>query len=60
MIKSPKYAVFFITKAKEPFKIKISNGHQCCRWFSKNDLNTIDYKQPFYKNLLKDILQPLL
>jgi 8-oxo-dGTP diphosphatase len=54
--KSPKYAVFFTAKVKEPYEVKISDEHQDYKWFSKKDLNTINYKQPFYKEVLKDAL----
>jgi len=54
--KSPKYAVFFTAKVQEPYEVKISDEHQDCQWFSKKDLDSIDYKQPFYKELLKSIL----
>jgi len=54
--KSPKYGVFFTAKAKMPYIVKISDEHQAYNWFSKNDLDSIDFKQPFYKDILKMVL----
>ena len=54
--KSPKYAVFFTAKVQEPFEVKISDEHQAYRWFSKDDISYIDYKQSFYKELLENML----
>ena len=51
-----KYGVFFIAKVKEPYKVKISSEHQNFKWFKKNDLDKIDFWQPFYKKMLKDNL----
>jgi len=49
---SPKYAVFFTAKVKEPYTVKISDEHQSYHWYSKKDLDSIDFKHDFYKDLL--------
>jgi 8-oxo-dGTP diphosphatase len=54
--KSPKYGVFFTAKVKEPSAVRISDEHQAYGWFSKSDLDSIDFKQPFYKELLEKVL----
>ena len=49
-----KYGVFFTAKVKEPYEVKISHEHQDFKWFKKTDLDSIDFWQPFYKNLIKE------
>ncbi len=51
-----KYCVFFITKAKEPYTVKISDEHQDFKWFKKSELDKIDFWQPFYKKMLEENL----
>ncbi len=52
-----KYGVFFVAKAKEPCTVKISGEHQNFKWFKKEDLDSIDFWQPFYKKLLENIMK---
>lgn len=47
-----KYGVFYMAKAKEPYKVEISDEHQNYKWFKKEDLNEIDFWQSFYKELV--------
>ena len=54
--KSPKYGVFFTAKTKNQSEIKISDEHQAYRWYKKTELDSIDFKQPFYRKMLEDIL----
>lgn len=54
--KSPKYGVFFKAKVKEPYQVQISDEHQDFKWYKKTDINSINFKQPFYKQIIEDIL----
>ena len=54
--KSPKYGVFFTAKVLAPSIVKISDEHQNFKWFKKEELDSIDFKQPFYKNILEMVL----
>lgn len=51
-----KYGVFFTAKAKEPYELKASSDHPNVKWFKKEDIETINFWQPFYKKLLLDNL----
>jgi 8-oxo-dGTP diphosphatase len=52
----PKYGVFFLAKAVEPYEIKITSEHNDFKWYKKCDLDKIDFWQPFYKKMLEDNL----
>lgn len=52
----PKYGVFFLAHVKEPYEVQISDEHHSYKWFSKEDLDSIDFWQPFYKSMLEELL----
>lgn len=48
-----KYGVFFLARAQEPYEVRISSEHQEYRWFTKAELDSIRFWQPFYKEMLE-------
>ncbi|MFT4343317.1 MAG: hypothetical protein ACMXYE_01060 [Candidatus Woesearchaeota archaeon] len=46
----------FIAKVKEPYTVTISEEHNDFRWFSKDELDDIEFWQPFYKKMIQDNL----
>ena len=50
-----KYGVFFISKVIEPYNLKLSHEHQAYKWFNKNDIDKIDFWQPFFIDILNNI-----
>ena len=51
-----KFGVFYTAKCKEPCEVKISHEHQAYKWYTKDDLDKIDFWQPFYKEMLEKYL----
>ena len=51
-----KYGVFYLAKVKEPYEVIISKEHQSFKWYKKEDINKINFWQPFYKEMLNNNL----
>ena len=48
-----KYGVFYTADAVEPSEIRCSAEHCDVRWFSLEELDQIDFWQPFYRELIE-------
>ncbi|MBT4446730.1 NUDIX hydrolase [archaeon] len=51
-----KYGVWFTAKVKEPYKVKLDHEHENFKWFKIEDIDSIDFWQDFYCQMLKDNL----
>ena len=51
-----KYGIFFTARTNEPYNIIISSEHKDFKWFNKDDLKNISFWQPFYKEILENVL----
>ncbi len=48
-----KYGVFFVAQVVEPCNVKLSDEHQNYCWVSSQNIDQIDFWQPFYRELIE-------